>query len=257
MIRSVLRVVVASLVLTLFCAGVMAQERGRGRRGFGGFGGGGGSAKRLDPEQVEFRDGTSIIPDRATFKKLAYQGSEVLIDTHLDGLEFVKIQIERVDTDKPQLYFMNTKTHRAHMMFMRAVGLGRAGREQQMRGVLVHRPLLRASTGEPGLYTFEFEPRDSFAFDMVKIAHDLLVSKMPILKKRLGYYPMPGAMRLYKTEKSLFDAATFPVYLEKDLYADIGYLPLNLAETFGRLRLMEHDERPTPRDVVLYMTLSF
>ena len=67
---------------------------------------------RLDPEQVEFKDGAAFIPDRETFKKLSYQGTEVRIDTQLIGLEFVKIQVERTNTQQPQLYFMNTKTHR-------------------------------------------------------------------------------------------------------------------------------------------------
>ena len=232
----------------------IAQRGGRG--GFDPFGGP-RSNVRLAPEEIEFDDGVAMIPDRATFKKLSYQGSEVLIDTHLDGLEFVKFQIENAASDKPEVYFINTKTHRAHMRFMRAAGLPRGGRgsDDQMRGVLVYRPLLRAPSGQPGVYTFEFEPNDSYSFQLVNIAHGLLIQKAPIFKKSIGYYPMPGAMARYRREKSLFDAADFPVYLAKDLYADIGYLPLNHAESFGRLRLMQIDERPTARDIVLYKTL--
>jgi hypothetical protein len=124
-----------------------------------------------------------------------------------------------------------------------------------MRGVLAYRPLLKAPDGTPGIYTFEFEPNDSYAFDKVKIAGDLLVAKAPILAGRLGYRPLWGAMDRYEREKSLYEAAGLTVYLDDDLYADIAYLPLNAAESFGRLRRMRLDERPTARDVVLYETL--
>ena len=230
------------------------RERSRGRGGFGrGRGSREPSGPRLDPEQVKFKDGTATIPDRETFKKLSYQGTDVRIDTQLTGIEFVKIQIENTHTQNPQLYFMNTETHRSHGSFMRAAGLGRG--QGQMRGVLSYRPLFMAPNGEPGVYTFEFNPNDAFPFEEIKLAHDLLVAKMPILKNRLGYCPLWGAIGIYNREKALYDAAEFPVYFEDDLYANVGYLPLNQAASFGRLRVLELDERPTPRDIVICKTL--
>lgn len=225
------------------------RRRGGNRRG----GSREPAGPRLDPEQVEFKDGAAYIPDRETFKKLSYQGTDVRIDTQLIGLEFVKIQVERTNTQHPQLYFMNTKTHRSHGSFMSAVGLSRG--QGQKRGVLVYRPLSLAPNGEHGVYTFEFNPNDAFPFEEIKQVHDLLVEKMPILKGRLGYCPLWGAIRLYRSEKTIYDKAEFPVYFEDDLYANIGYLPLNIAESFGRLQLLEDIERPSPRDIVLCKTL--
>lgn len=231
-------------------------ERDRSRRR-GGFGGRRGSREpsgpRLNPEQIEFTDGAATIPDRETFKKLSYQGTEVRIDTQLMGIEFVKFQIEKTHTQNPQLYFMNTKTHRSHGSFMNAAGLGRG--QGQMRGVLSYRPLSVAPNDEPGVYTFEFNPNDDFPFEEIKLAHDLLVAKMPPLKNRLGYCPLWGAIGTYTQEKARYDAAEFPVYFEDDLYANIGYLPLNQAASFGRLRVLEADERPTVRDIVICKTL--
>lgn len=235
---------------------MLSGQRDRSRRR-GGFGGRRGSREpsgpRLDPEQVEFKDGTATVPDRETFEKLSYQGMDVRIDTQLTGIEFVKFQIERTHTQNPQLYFMNTETHRSHGSFMSAAGLGRG--QGQMRGVLSYRPLSTAPNGEPGVYTFEFNPNDAFPFEEIKIAHDLLVAKMPILKNRLGYCPLWGAMGIYNREKMLYNAAEFPVYFEDDLYANIGYLPLNQAASFGRLRILKADERPSPRDIVICRTL--
>ena len=186
-------------------------------------------------------------------KNISYQGTDVRIDTQLIGIEFVKFQIERTHTPNPQLYFMNTKTHRSHGSFMDAAGLRRG--QGQMRGVLSYRPLSIAPNGEPGVYTFEFNPNDAFPYEEIKLAHDLLVANMPTLKNRLGYCPLWGAIGIYNREKARYDAAEFPVYFEDDLYANIGYLPLNQAESFGRLRVLEIDERPSVRDIVICKTL--
>ncbi len=230
------------------------SDRPRGRGGFSrGRGSREPSGPRLTPEQVEFKDGTAAIPDRKTFKKLSYQGTEVRIDTQLAGIEFVKIQVENTHTQNPQLYFMNTKTHRSHGSFMRAAGLGRG--QGQMRGVLSYRPLFTAPNGEPGVYTFEFNPNDAFPFEKIKLVHDLLVAKMPILKNRLGYCPLWGAISIYNREIALYDKAEFPVYFENDLYANVGYLPLNQTESYGQLRLLKVNERPTSRDIVICKTL--
>ena len=230
------------------------RDRSRGRGGFGRRRGSRGpSGPRLNPEQIAFKDGAATIPDRETFEKLSYQGIEVRIDTQLTGIEFVKFQIENTHTQNPQLYFMNTETHRSHGSFMNAAGLERG--QGQMRGVLSYRPLFVAPNGDPGVYTFEFNPNDAFPFEEIKLAHDLLVAKMPILKNRLGYCPLWGAIDIYNREKAYYDAAEFPVYFEDDLYANIGYLPLNPASSFGRLRILELDEHPTSRDIVICKTL--
>ena len=48
---------------------------------------------------------------------------------------------------------------------------------------------------------------------------------------------------------------SFQSILKNDLYANIGYLPLNQAASYGRLRVLEADERPTIRDIVICKTL--
>ena len=237
-------------------AGAAAQGRG-GRGGFGAD----PNASRPAPQDLAFEHGTATIPDRETFKRLAYQGDEVRIDTHLKGLEFVKFVAADVGSGDPAIYFMNTKTHRAHMMFLNAVGLPRnrgrgvGGGPQSMMGVLVYRPFLASPSGQRGLYTFEFEPNDSYPFEMVTVAHALLEQHSPILKGNLAYHPMPYAVPRYEQEKAKYEAAGLAVFLDEDVYTDISFLPLNVAEGYGRLRLVSADERPGARDVVLYRTL--
>ena len=76
---------------------------------------------------IDFNDGTVSIPDRETYKGLSYQGLDVLIDTHLESLEFVKFYIFKADTDNPEIYFMNTTTHRSHRSFSTAIGVNGSG----------------------------------------------------------------------------------------------------------------------------------
>lgn len=66
---------------------------------------------------------------------------------------------------------------------------------------------------------------------------------------------MPAAVNLYEAQRDQFEAANLNVFLDGDEFSDIAYLPLNEAEGFGILRLMELDERPGSRDVVLYRSL--
>ncbi len=179
---------------------------GRGRRG--GRGSKAGEGKLLKPAEVEFKDGTDTIHDRKTFKALTYKQGMVM--PHLKGREFVKFQIEDAKTDNPKLYFINTETHPTHIGFMRKIGKGRAF--GGMRGALVHHPFLMAPNGNPGLYTFEFELEDTFEFERMKFAYDLLVAHSPLLKGRLAYHPLGRAMGLYTKEKAQYKAAALPVF---------------------------------------------
>jgi len=209
------------------------------------------------PEDLPANLGVATIPDRATFEALAYQGPNPGRDRYLAGLQFVKFVVDDADTQEPLMYFMNTKVHQGHPSFMDAAGIGRSGRGGggQMRGALTYRPLVRAPNGGVGVYTFDFQPNDAFPFAVVKLCYDLLIEKMPLLDGTLVYHPLQGAVSRYQRERQLYEQANVPVYLDDDLVASRGFLPLNPAESFGWLRLMTLDETPSARDVVIYRSL--
>ena len=215
----------------------------------------------LNPaKRIEFRNGTARIPDRNTFRELSYQGDQVAIDTQLKGLEFVKFQIENANGDNPQLFFINTVTHRSHPAFMQAIGIRESGRPGDpnaatMRGVMVFRPLYSGPSGEPGYYTIEFEPNDQFPFHKIQRAVELIGANAPVLRNNLGYNPIGPAVSRTEKEKNLYENSRVAIVREQDLYRSIGFLPLNLAQGFGRLRLMGLNDVPTARDVVLYRSL--
>ena len=207
---------------------------------------------------VKFVDGVVEIPDRETFEALSYQGRRVLIDTHLRGLEFVKFYLFVMDTDRPVVYFMNTETHRTHYWFGNVIGFWHnpLWLHGAMKGEIVYHPNVVAPDGSLGVYRFEFEPQDAYSFEAVAYGYEVLAASMPLLDDNLAYYPMPArALPLYHEERALFDESRVNVLLEEDIFPDVDFISLNKAEGYGFLRVMALEERPNPRDVVIYETL--
>ena len=218
-----------------------------------------GGMNPLNPApRVRAVDGAVAIPDRETFEALSYQGTRVFIDTHLRDLEFVKLYLFGMDTDRPVVYFMNTETHRAHTDFANVIGLwgNPTWLQGAMKGEIVYHPNVVAPDGSLGVYRFEFEPQDAYSFDAVAYAYEVLAASMPLLDDNLAYYPMPArALPLYMEERALYDGSRVNVLLEEDVFPDVDYIALNEAEGYGFLRVMSLEDRPNPRDVVVYETL--
>ncbi len=212
---------------------------------------------RKQPHEIDPEDALPRVSDRETFQRLSYQGREVMIDTALTGLEFVKFVVADLETEKPVVYFMNTKRHRAHMMFTQIAGIprGRGGSAGSMMGVLVYRPLLDSSLDTPGLYTFEFEPEDSYPIEHVATAFNLVSEFAPVTKGRLSYHVLPGSRARFDRERVEYESRKLPFVLPENLFADVAFLPLNEATGFGRLRIMQPGERPGARDIVVYDAL--
>ncbi len=242
-------VVHACLALSFLsiCENADAQRRG-GRGGRGGFGGEPG--KRIEPKDLPFELGVATIPDRKTFESLSYRGPDVMRDSYLADLEFVKFIIEGIGQAEERVYFMNTNNHRAHPRFMPQVGINSRG---AIRGALTYLPLLKAPDGSEGLYTIDFQPNDSYRFEEIAAIVKSLSAKMPILEGKIAFHPLSGNIPQYEEDKEKYSAANLAVHLDEDLRE--VFLPLNPAESFGKLRIMGNDARPSPRDIVIYKTL--
>jgi hypothetical protein len=208
------------------------------------------SSQATLPADLAPEDGTGTLVDRAMFEEMSQLGERILAKR---GVRYLKFQIEDQETGAPRVYFINTKKHAAHSMFMNSIGGGSG--YGGMRGALIFHPFLRAPSGGAGLYTFEFEMQDAHPHALVLRAHELLEANSPLLRGRLAYHPLERDLERYEEERALYDTGTPPVFLSEDLYADIGFLPLHVASSFGRLRLMGPGERPGPRDVAVYETL--
>ena len=223
-----------------------------------------GAMNPLNPGQaVRLVDGAVAVPDRETFEALSYHGPDPWTETHLIDLEYVKVTLFGMATDRPVVYYQNTETHRAHHLFGYVIEpwiqqnlafLG--GDSVRMDAVIVYHPNVVAPDGSLGVYRFEFQPQGNYSFDAVAYAHEILAASMPLLEGNLMYYPIPGpALQRYHEEQALYDESRIRVLLEEDIFPDVDYIALNEAEGYGFLRVMSLEDRPNPRDIVIYETL--
>ena len=206
---------------------------------------------------MSFDDGAAAIPNRETYVSLAYKGDSG-IDSHLRNLEAVKFHMVDMNTDRPSVYFMNTKTYRRHDDFQSAVGLevNPLHGHETMVAEMVYHPKAVAPDGSLGVYRFQFGANDVYSFNEISYAFTVLAASMPLLEENLAYFPMwSKAVARYHKDQSLYDDSRVDVLLAEDVAFDLDFISLNPGEGFGFLRVMSLEERPNPRDIVIYETL--
>lgn len=172
----------------------------------------------LNPAKaLKASDGAVIIPDRATYEAMSYQGNDVSRDAYLAGQEFMKFWIVNANTDHPAVYFMNTNTWKAHPMFASSIGLPGGRAQGTMRGDVVWDPAAIGVDGKPGTYRFAFQENDALPFADVSVAFELLSANMPFLTNNLMYFPLPqAAMPQYLAkDKPQYDDSRVPVLIKK------------------------------------------
>ena len=207
---------------------------------------------------MSFDDGAAAIPNRETYVSLAYKGEIGAIDRHLAGWEAVKFHMVDMNTDRPSVYFMNTKTYQRHDDFQAAVGLevDPLHGHETMVGEMVYHPKAVAPDGSLGVYRFQFGANGVYSFKEISYAFTVLAASMPLLEDNLAYYPMwSKAVPRYHKDKSLYDDSRVNVLLAEDIAFDLDFISLNRGRGFGFLRAMSLGERPNPRDIVIYDTL--
>ena len=206
---------------------------------------------------ISFRNGAVAIPDRETFEALSYKGRSIPYVSSLQDLEFVKFYIVERFSSRPIVYFMNTNTHRLHVDFWRAIGGSGDDRQPTIsQGQIVFHPNVVAPDGSLGVYRFEFNFWNPHRFEDVSLAYELLAASMPLLENNMAYHPETELLvALYRNEQALYDASRVNVLLAEDIRPDVPFLPMNLGESYGFLREMTPEERPNPRDIVVYATL--
>ncbi len=215
-------------------------------------------------ESIDISVGRVAIDSHTTFKTLSYQGdwsTGILryLLPELKGQKYVKFWILKADTDKPIVYFQNTNNHLYHDSFGKLLGLRDEGYGRTVTGELAYHPNAVASNGSLGVYRYQLEPSAFNLTDslwMVEKYNEILASAMPVLDNNLGFYiNHSGHIAHYRANQSKVDASRIDILLEQEVLPDVSFTPLNEGEGYGRLRLMEEDERPGPRDIAIYKTL--
>ncbi len=206
------------------------------------------SAEKINPI-----NGAVAIDSHSAFQELAFQGTSH--ESHLDGIAFVKFWIFDPYSDSPEVFFMNTKRFVYHNSFLRAIGYTK-DTTGAMAGQLVWHPNVPAPDGTLGSYRFEWGAYAARSFEGTERVYMLLAAAMPFLEDNLYFYPETTRFfSSYWDEREKFDGSRIRILLEHQVLADVDYIALNPAEGYGRLRLMEDDDRPSPFDVAIYTSL--
>ena len=191
---------------------------------------------------IELRDGTVAVPDKDTYDTLAVTTS-------------FKFVLFGMDTDRPGVYFMNTNTHPLHESFLEVAGLDAGDVEYEVvNGKLTYSEELVASDGSPGVYYFELKSVHP-PLSIVNLSYTLLAASMPLLDDNLAFYIRNFDLPLFQSDLPLYRESRIDLVFDADIFADTSFLPLNPGEGYGRLQVLDPDERPHPRDVVIYEAL--
>ena len=201
---------------------------------------------------VAFINGTVSVNSLTTFKALSLADTIVPWSPFLNDKQFVKFAIIDLDTDIPQLYFINSETHYLHRKFMEAAAPGWIDDPSLIKGEITYNPTVVSNNGTFGDFSFNYSVGAGRPFETVQKCHELIASNMPFLKNNLSYFVPAVSQSDYENDKEFFDDSRVPILLEEDVYADIDYLALNVSEGFGYFRQMTLGETPNSRDVVLY-----
>ena len=189
---------------------------------------------------IELTDGAVVIPDLNTFEAFSRDSG---------GKLHVKFVLLGMDTDRPGIYFMNTEKYYAHALFLDAFDLNGV-----ISGEIVYDPELVASDGNRGAYYYWVLITGDF-YSLAVRSYTLLAVNMPLLDDNLAYYVPHDLLQYLQSPLALLRESRINLVFDEDIFPETRYLALNPGEGYGRLQVMEPDERPHPRDVVIYEAL--
>ncbi len=209
-------------------------------------------------KKIAFSNGVVSIDSRETFRDLSFKGDTGTNGLeYLDGLEFVKFAIRDFHSDTPATYFINSNTHKVHAKFDAAIGISVSKPTDIGNGTIVYYPNIVAPDGSLGVYAFRLSPWGIAGISGIEKYYELLAAGMPFVPNdKLYYHPFTKSqLDLYAKEKAQYDSSRVNVLLDEDVLPDVSFIPHNQGQGYGRLRLMEDDERPSPFDVAIYKSL--
>ena len=186
--------------------------------------------------------GAVVIPDLETFEEMSYE---------FEGNLHVKFVLLDMLTDRPGLYFQNSETYVLHFAFLRELDL------QGVRGTMIYDPELTAPDGSPGVYRLELSASSSYyySFGFAARSYTYLAASLPLLDDNLAFHIPNSALPDVQSELPLYRESRINLLFDEDILGETDFLALNPGEGYGRLRVMEPDDRPNPRDIVIYEAL--
>ena len=191
---------------------------------------------------IDINDGALAVPDNQTYDALAVGG-------------YFKFGLIGMDTDRPSAYFINAKTHPTHQTFLDD---GSISRQRVILGTIAYNQNLDAPDGSQGVYHYSLNTlpsRYSFSFSLMERAHTLLAASMPLLENNLALHVRNHELPHIQPDLPLYRESRINLVFDGDVYSGINFLALNPEEGYGLLQVREADDRPHPRNIVIYEAL--
>ncbi len=196
---------------------------------------------------IDISSGAVIIPDRATFDTMA---------ADLRGGQYLKFIVFGMNSDRMGIYFVTTEPPVHHYLFVNSVGLTD---DDTIRGNIGYDPDLIAPNGSKGLYFFWMELNRSeieyYSFTFMARIYSLLAASMRIVNDDLVLFIDSDHLEYYQTDLPLFRESRIDLRFRDDIFGTNSFRVLNPGEAVGRLRVLDPDDLPHPRDIVIYEAL--
>ena len=185
----------------------------------------------LDPE-----DGAMMIANHAHFEELA----------NADVVKFVLVE---PFSSTPEIYFQNTEKYFRHTEFAALLGIDDGNTIWAPAEIKYDSNILL--NGDEGVYYYTLN-RDYTSSEIERI-HTLLAANLPVVDHNLAY--SPWWIYGLPSDWVHVENPRVPVVDDGIIFRDLSFSALNAGEGYGRLQVLEPDDRPNPRDIVLYETL--
>ena len=189
---------------------------------------------------IELSDGAAVIPDTQTYDALAVGG-------------YLKFGLIGIDTDRPSVYFINTKTHPTHQTFLDDKSINR---QRIILGAIFYSQNLVAPDGSQGVYHYSLNTLPyRLSFSLMERTHTLLAASIPLLEDNFALYVRNRQLPDIQSDLPLYRESRINLVFDRNVYSGTDFLALNPGAGYGRLQVLDPDGRPHPRNIVIYEAL--
>jgi len=203
---------------------------------------------------INLNDGSVSIDNMNLFTELSVLEENLQWSPYLNGKQYLKFIIQDFNTDTPKIHFINTNTHDLHISFAAALNFDHLDPDV-IKGHIIYHPTIISNNGTIGTFAFNFTNNLSEPFLTVQRTQELLASNMPFISNNLSYYINANNEIDYYSEELSFQNSRVSVVFESDIYAGVNYWGLHKAEGFGYFKVVNLNEIPGPKDIVLYQNV--
>ena len=205
---------------------------------------------------IALDDGAVAVPDWSTFDTLSYE--QRLREQGLVGertIRDVKFLFGKWDPDRPELYFADSNKYPGHWGFREFIGWQSI---PSPSGEVFYDPGIEAADGSQGMFYIRlqfYSYARADALTHLKGIYTALAANLGVVDNNLALY-IPSVMLPHV--QSILPAlreSRIPLLFPEDVFGDIDFLALNPGVGYGRLQELDADDRPHPRDIVVYEAL--